>query len=111
MATFFFYRIVDAIRTLVQGTPEEEVFKTECESLHTKDGEVYISDVPSAARWKRHENFVRRRWPSAVLGGVIMYADETTTNTIRGKKYYPIYISLANHEIGYRLDFGLSNAS
>ena len=32
MATFFFYRIVDAIRTLVQGTPEEEVFKTECES-------------------------------------------------------------------------------
>ena len=37
-----------------------------------------------------------------MLAGMILYADETVTNTIRGKTYYPIYLSLANHEIGYR---------
>jgi hypothetical protein len=39
---------------------------------------------------------------AAKLCGLILYADETTTNTIRGVTYYPIVLALANHSLAHR---------
>ena len=40
--------------------------------------------------------------PDSIMAGAAIYADETTTNTIRGKSYYPVVLSFGNHSTAYR---------
>ena len=95
--------IQDAIATLVQSTPATEIFILEHEILTDAERGGRIFGEPHTCNaWLRHERAIRRLNAAAHLAGLILYADETTTNTIRGVTYYPIVLALANHSLDHR---------
>lgn len=95
---FIHYSMEDAIRTLVQGTPDSERFLVQGEVLiNGETGEREYEELHTGKAWERHETHIHQVFPDAVLGGVLLYADETTTNTIRGKTFYPIICALGTN--------------
>ena len=85
-APFHRFRVGDALRTLVQGTPQEEGFVFEGTRTYDAAGKRVFSTLETAKAWERHEVFVKSMHnPTAVLGAIILYADETCLNTIRGR--------------------------
>ena len=101
---FNYFHVVEAVRALIQGTPDDEVFQLNFQELRCSDsGERVFGPVWSGDAWRRHETFIQNKFNAkCVLVGCILYCDETCINTIRGASYYPIILALGNHSMAYR---------
>ena len=92
---FHRFSVADALRTLVQGTPEEEQFIVVGRCVRNSAGQRVFTTLETGLAWERHEALIKRlSCGTAVLGAVILYADETCLNTIHGRYMPPIKVPI-----------------
>ena len=92
---FYYFALGDVLKSLIQTTPLNEPFFTDFEAkfrpvLGFDDmTERYFDHPCSANAWERHQAFVESLSPDAKLAACILYADETTKNSIKGVTLRP----------------------
>ena len=95
---FFNFSIAAGIRSVMKNTRKNDIFFTHAAPLDSS-----LAPPHTANAWRRHEEYIKLRWgPEAIFGAVMLYADETTTRTMRGKTYYPVVLTLANNSLKHR---------
>lgn len=102
-ASFLHYSVSDCLMRLVQSTPAADTFFFKHTRTVDEAGKRTISSPHTADAWLRAEkDCIRRHSVLARVAGIILYADETMVNTLRGRAYYPIVMCIANHSLEYR---------
>ena len=102
-ASFIYYNLGDALMHLVQGTPSNEPFVLRRRDTVAIFGHRVYSEPHTGDAWLEAEKHCQHHHSMiASVLGVMFYEDETMVNTLPGRAYYPMVLSIANHSLGYR---------